>query len=117
MEDSILISIKKLIGLDSEDTSFDTDLIMHINSSIDVLRQLGIPSEGFYVEDEGATWEDYLPSSNLFQIVKTYIYMKVRKWFDPPQNGTTMEALNSSIAELEWRINVTVDPNQEDADV
>ena len=117
MEDSILISIKKLIGLDSEDTSFDTDIIMHINSSIDVLMQLVIPYEGFYVEDDGASWEDYLPSSNLFQIVKTYIYMKVRKWFDPPQNGTTMEALNSSIAELEWRINVTVDPNQEAANV
>lgn len=117
MEDSILISIKKLIGLDSEDKSFDTDLIMHINSSIDVLRQLGVNAENFYVEDNGATWEDYLPSSDLFQLVKTYIYMKVRKWFDPPQNGTTMEALNSSIAELEWRINVTVDPSLEDSDV
>lgn len=112
MEDSILISIKKLIGIDSGDESFDTDLIMHINSSIDVLRQLGINSENFYVEDDGATWADYLPSSNLLQLVKTYIYMKVRKWFDPPQNGTAMEALNSSIAELEWRINVTVDPNE-----
>lgn len=117
MEDSILISIKKLIGLDSEDESFDIDLIMHINSAIDVLRQLGVTAEGFYVEDDGATWEDYLPSSDLLRLVRTYIYMKVRKWFDPPQNGTTMEALNSSIAELEWRINVTVDPSQEDSDV
>lgn len=112
MEDSILISIKKLIGLDSDDQSFDTDVIMHINSAIDVLRQLGIPAENFYVEDNSATWGDYLPSSDLFQMVKTYIYMKVRKWFDPPQNGTAMEALNSSIAELEWRINVTVDPDE-----
>lgn len=117
MEDSILISIKKLIGLDSGDNSFDTDLIMHINSSIDVLRQLGVNAENFYVEDAGATWGDYLPSSDLFQLVKTYIYMKVRKWFDPPQNGTAMEALNSSIAELEWRINVTVDPSSEDTNV
>ena len=118
MEDSILNSIKKLIGLDSEDTSFDTDLIMHINSAIDVLRQLGVASDStFYVEDDGAAWGDYLPSVELFQIVKTYIYMKVRKWFDPPQNGTTMQALDSSIAELEWRINVTVDPNQEDSHV
>lgn len=117
MDDSILVSIKKLIGIDSEDKSFDTDLIIHINSAIDVLRQLGINSENFYVEDDGATWGDYLPSSDLFRIVKTYIYMKVRKWFDPPQNGTAMEALNSSIAELEWRINVTVDPSLEDGNV
>ena len=118
MEDSILISIKKLIGLDSEDTSFDLDIIMHINSAIDVLRQLGIEKDSdFYVEDDTAAWGDYLPSSDYFQLVKTYIYMKVRKWFDPPQNGTTMEALNASIAELEWRINVTVDPPMEGLNV
>lgn len=111
MEDSILISIKKLIGLEADDTSFDVDLIMHINSAIDVLRQLGVDKDsGFYVEDDSATWDEYLQSSEYFQLVKTYIYMKVRKWFDPPQNGTTMDALSSSIAELEWRINVTVDP-------
>lgn len=118
MEDSILNSIKKLIGLSSEDTSFDLDILMHINSALDVLRQLGIESDAvFYVEDDTVTWEDYLPSQDYLQMVKTYIYMKVRKWFDPPQNGTTMEALNSSIAELEWRINVTVDPKSEASDV
>lgn len=114
MEESILVSIKKLIGLAPEDDSFDVDLITHINSSIDVLRQLGIDSDN-YVEDASMTWGDYLPSSKYLQLVKSYIYMKVRKWFDPPQNGTTMEALNSSIAELEWRINVTVDPKLQES--
>lgn len=110
MDDSILTSIKKLIGPSVEDTSFDTDILMHINSTIDILRQLGIEVDpSFYVESD-TTWGDYLPSQDCLQLVKSYIYMKVRKWFDPPQNGTTMEALNSSIAELEWRINVTVDP-------
>lgn len=112
MEESILVSVKKLIGLAPEDDSFDTDLIIHINSAIDVLRQMGINSE-LYVEDETLTWGDYLPSDEYLQMVKSYVYMKVRKWFDPPQNGTAMEALNSSIAELEWRINVTVDPEKE----
>lgn len=116
MDDSILNTIKKLIGLAPEDTSFDEDIITHINSSIDVLRQLGINSD-VYVEDDSLTWGEYLPSSKYFQMVKNYIYMKVRKWFDPPQNGTTMDALSSSIAELEWRINVTVDPSQELIDV
>lgn len=115
MEDSILVSIKKLIGLAPEDESFDIDLITHINSAIDVLRQLGIDSDGFYIEDSSASWSDYLPSDKYLQQVKTYIYMKVRKWFDPPQNGTTMQALDSSIAELEWRINVTVDPDTDNA--
>lgn len=111
MDESILVSIKKLIGLAPEDDSFDFDLITHINSSIDVLRQLGIDSE-VYVEDDSLTWGDYLPSVIYLQLVKSYIYLKVRKWFDPPQNGTAMEALNSSIAEFEWRINVTVDPER-----
>lgn len=113
MEESILVSIKKLIGLAPEDTSFDIDLITHINSAIDVLRQLGIEVEDFYIEDDSASWGDYLPSDKYLQKVKTYIYLKVRKWFDPPQNGTAMQALDSSIAELEWRINVTVDPDTE----
>lgn len=112
MEESIFVSIKKLIGLAPEDDSFDTDLIIHINSAIDVLRQMGINSE-LYVEDETLTWGDYLPSDEYLQMVKSYVYMKVKKWFDPPQNGTAMDALNSSIAELEWRINVTVDPEKE----
>ena len=111
MEESILVSIKKLIGLALEDDSFDIDLITHINSAIDVLRQLGIEAEGFYIEDDSASWSEYLPSDKYLQQVKTYIYMKVKKWFDPPQNGTAMQALDSSIAELEWRINVTVDPD------
>ena len=112
MDESILVSVKKLIGLAPEDDSFDTDLIIHINSAIDVLRQMGINSE-LYVEDETLTWGDYLPSDEYLQMIKSYVYMKVKKWFDPPQNGTAMEALNSSIAELEWRINVTVDPKKE----
>lgn len=118
MEDSILNAIKKLIGLDSEDKSFDTDLIIHINSAFVVLHQLGVgPKDGFMITDESATWEDYLPDMTDLQTVKSYLYMKVRKWFDPPQNGTAMEALNSSIAELEWRLNVAVDPGAEESDV
>ena len=115
MEESILVSIKKLIGLAPEDNSFDIDLITHINSAFDILSQLGINAEGFYIEDDSASWADYLPSEQYLQKVKTYVYMKVRKWFDPPQNGTAMQALDSSIAELEWRINVTVDPDTENA--
>lgn len=115
MDNSILNSIKKLIGLDSEDTSFDPDLILHINSAIDVLRQIGVKiDDGFYVEDGAAEWDDLIPQGYVLNQIKTYLWMKVRKWFDPPQNGTTMDALNTSIAELEWRISVAVDPDKEE---
>lgn len=111
MEESILVSIKKLIGLAPDDNSFDTDMYIHINSALDVLSQLGVGSDStFYIEDDSATWADFLPNDKHLHMVKTYIAAKVRKWFDPPQNGSTMEALNSSLAELEWRINVEIDP-------
>lgn len=111
MEESILISTKKLIGLAPDDTSFDLDMCMHINSAIDVLSQLGVGSDpNFYIEDDSATWGDFLPNDKHLRMVKTYVVAKVRKWFDPPQNGSTMDALTSSLAELEWRINVEVDP-------
>lgn len=114
MDESILITIKKLLGLPEEDESFDTDLIIDINSSVDILRQLGVNvPDGFYVDDDSTTWNELLPSSVYLNMVKTYLTLKVKKWFDPPQNGTTMEALNSSIAELEWRINVQVDPSMQ----
>ena len=114
METSILTDIKKLIGLDSEDTSFDTDLIININSAIDVLRQIGVKMDSdFCVEDNTATWGDLIPEGYTLNQIKTYLWMKVRKWFDPPQNGTAMDALNTSIADLEWRISVAVDPDSE----
>lgn len=113
MDESILASVKKRIGLSIDDDSFDTDLIVDINSSVDVLRQIGLDvDEDFYVDDYDTTWADLLPSSSNLAMVKTYIVKKIRKWFDPPQNGTAMDALNSSIDELEWRINVEVDTTE-----
>lgn len=111
MEESILITIKKLLGLDGEDASFDTDIITHVNSFMPVLRQLGVDIPlGFYIEDASAIWADMLGSELLLATVKTWLYLRVRKIFDPPQNSTTMEAINTSIHELEWRINVLIDP-------
>lgn len=111
--DSILTSIKKLLGITQEETSFDQDLIMHINSVFSILTQLGVgPSEGFSIEDDSAIWSDFLEDSTNLELVKTYVYMKVRLMFDPPTGSAVMESMNKMISELEWRINVTVDPGE-----
>lgn len=113
--ESILTSIKKLLGITEEYTHFDADLIMHINSVFTILTQLGVgPKEGFRIEDEIATWNDFLQTDSvLFDSVKSYMHLKVKLLFDPPLSGTVMEAYNRMISEFEWRLNVTADPGQD----
>ena len=112
--ESILTSIKKLLGIAEDYTHFDADLIMHINSVFTILTQLGVgPSEGFRIEDELATWNDFLQTESvLFDSVKSYMHLKVKLLFDPPLSGTVMESYNRMISEFEWRLNVTADPGQ-----
>lgn len=113
MSDSILTSIKKLLGITEEYTHFDADVLMHINMAFMVLYQLGVgPSTPFSIEDASATWSDFLGDSIDLAGVKTYIYQKVKLVFDPPQSSAAITALKESIAELEWRLNVTVDPKE-----
>ena len=111
MDSSILTSIKKLLGIAEEDTSFDQDIIMHINTVFAILAQLGVgPANGFSIEDDGAIWSDYLGNVTNLELVKSYIYMKVRSMFDPPTSSILADAMNKNISELEWRINTMVDP-------
>lgn len=108
--DSILTSIKKLLGIDEEYTQFDNDIIMHINTVFLNLTQLGVgPEEGFLIEDDAATWDDFIGDSNQLQAVKTYVYLKVKLLFDPPLSSSVIESINRIISELEWRLNVAVD--------
>lgn len=109
--ESILTSIKKLLGIAEEYTYFDADIIMHINSVFMTLTQLGVgPSEGFMIEDDTTYWEDFIGDSMMLQAVKTYIYLKVRLVFDPSSLGSaTLAAYERQIQELEWRLNVTVE--------
>ena len=111
--ESILSSIKKLLGIAEEYTQFDNDIIMHINSVFMILAQLGVgPSKAFFIEDDSASWSDFLPDLTNVQAVKTYMYLKVRLMFDPPMSSAVMDAVNRQIAELEWRLNVAVDPGE-----
>lgn len=106
--DSILTSVKKMLGIQEDYEHFDADIIMHINSVLMILTQLGVgPAEGFMIEDKNDFWEDFV-SENL-EAVKTYVYLKVRLIFDPPTSSAVMEAINRTINELEWRLNVAAE--------
>jgi hypothetical protein len=109
--ESILTSVKKLLGIDKDYTHFDNDLIMHINSVFMVLTQLGVgPSEGFAISDANAMWSDFIGEDDKnFQAIKTYVYMKVRLMFDPPLSSAVLDSMSRTICELEWRLNVQVD--------
>jgi hypothetical protein len=112
LSESILTSIKKMLGIEEEYTHFDPDIIMHINSVFMTLFQLGIGPKGFNITDDEATWSDYVSNINELQAIKPYIYAKVRLAFDPPSSGTLVELMKQQIAEMEWRLNVMVDPTE-----
>ena len=112
--DSILVSIKKLLGIDKEYSHFDADIIMHINSAFMVLAQLGVgPSGGFSISDDSSTWNDFIPEEDKnFEGIKSYIFMKVKLIFDPPLSSAVIESMNRLISEFEWRLNVAADSTQ-----
>lgn len=119
MEESILTSIKKLLGIVEDYTQFDTDIIIHINSAISILTQLGVgSSDGFSITDKRATWRDFVGDSSvsILSMSKTFIYMKVRLIFDPPQSSAAIESLKQLIDEMSFRITVAVETkNKEEA--
>lgn len=105
--DSILTSVKKMLGITEECKDFDPDIIMHINTVLMILTQLGVgPEEGFHIEDDSSFWDDFVKDLSKLEAIKTYVYMKVRLMFDPPTSSSAMEATNRIIDELEWRLNI-----------
>ena len=93
--ESILTSIKKLLGIPEDYTAFDDQIIIHINSVFMILNQLGVgPSEGFKIIDKEDTWDDYISDETKLEIVKSYVYLKVKLLFDPPSNSSVMESIN-----------------------
>lgn len=107
--ESILTSIKLLLGVMEDYEHYDTDIIMHINTVFMILRQIGIgPEEGFSIKDKSTTWDEYV-STDKIEAVKTYIYLKVRLIFDPPSSSIMVEAINRTISELEWRLNLEME--------
>ena len=104
---SILTDTKKILQIADEYTAFDPDIIMHINSVFTILNGIGIgPEEGFDISDETAEWTDFLGDDKRLNSVKTYVYLRVRLLFDPPQTSFLIAAIEKQYQELEWRLNV-----------
>lgn len=112
---SILTSVKKVLGITEEYTHFDLDIIMHINTVIFTLSQLGVEgADKFAIHDKSATWNQLISAeqSGALEAVKSYVCLKVRLLFDPPTTSAVLESTKQLISELEWRINVAVDPKK-----
>lgn len=113
VEQSIFRSIKALLGPDADYDVFDTDILIFINSALSTLTQIGIgPDTGFKITGEGETWDDLFEGFSDIEAVKQYIFMKVKMVFDPPANSYVMTAYQDMCKELEWRLNVAVDPKK-----
>lgn len=107
---SILNTIKKLLNIDSSEDSFDIDIIIQINSSFTILRQLGLgPKEGFRITGSNEKWTSFVDDKEMLDAVKTFVYLKVKLAFDPPLNASLLESFERQIKELEWRLNVSVE--------
>ena len=110
INDSILKTIRKMIGPSIDYDYFDPDLIVHINSAISLLIQRGMPS--FSITGTTETWTDYVGNRVDLNMIKQYIYLKVKMAFDPPQSSFVLESLKKQADELEWRLEAVVDPSE-----
>lgn len=104
-DNSILNNIKKLLGMPLDYNPFDQDIVIHINSVFSTLNQMGVgPSNNFQITDSSTTWDEYAEDEGVLNIIKSYVYLKVRLLFDPPANATIIESINNQIKELEYRM-------------
>lgn len=108
MADSILDTTKKAIGISETNTDFDLDIIMHINSALGILNQLGIGTdEAFAIEDDAATWDDFYSGDKRYNSIRQYVFLKTRIFFDPPVGSYHLiDSMQRQITELEWRLSV-----------
>lgn len=110
-EESILSSTKKSLGIEDDFTQFDPDVIMCINSSLNVLTQLGVgPKEGFLITSKTETWDQFIGDNKRLNMAKSYVFMKTKLMFDPPTIAAVLSAYQEQIKEYESRLNYEVDP-------
>lgn len=107
--DSILLSIRQLLGIPTQDNNFDAELILHINNSISILTQIGIgPPTGFKITGTSETWESLTQGRLDLEMIKTAVYLRVRLTFDSPQNSFLVTSIQEQLKELDWRIEIAV---------
>jgi hypothetical protein len=110
LQESILSTIKKLIGFEDDYTQFDMDLIMHINAAFASLAQIGSNlKEGFFITDKDNLWSEYTTNVTILESVKMYVYLKTKIVFDPPASSMVIETMKQTINELEFRIQISAD--------
>ncbi len=115
--ESILTSIKKLLGIEEQYEQFDPDIIICINTALAALAQIGaVPGTGYSITDKTAVWTDILGDDKRLELVKSYVHLRVRLLFDPPPSSSVIEVINKTIAELEWRILAVTDFGGREAD-
>ena len=116
IQDSILLLIKKKLGIAPDYHAFDEDIITDINTVLFSLNQIGVGTEDFAIKDKTTLWSDFLGESKNYEAVKTYIYIKVRLMFDPPTSSFVIAALEKQVSELEWRLNVKYETKNQNAE-
>lgn len=105
MEESILTSTKKVLGLDDGYDAFDEDVIMFINSALSTLEQIGVGrTGGFSITGSDEVWADLEVPDHYLGMVKTYLFLKVKMLFDPPATGFLVNAMNAQLEEHEYRL-------------
>lgn len=105
--DSILASVKKMLGIEKEYTHFDQDIVIHINGVFMILNQMGVgPETAFFITGYNEEWSDFTSDISKLLLVQSYMYLKVKLVFDPPSTGVLHEAMERQIQEFEWRLNV-----------
>ena len=112
---NILATVKQALGIQEDYAPFDNQILLHINSCMTILNQLGLGPKELFIVDSNSKWNDFLvgDSRNL-ELVKSYVYLKVRLLFDPPSSSFVLDAMNKQAQEYEWRLNVFVDPHLEE---
>lgn len=108
--ESILDSIKNMLGINEEDTNFDRELIIYINGALMIMSQLGVGTDGYLISGRDDTWEDFMGDREDLELVKSAVYLRVRLIFDPPQNSFLVDAINKQIVEYDWRIEINHKP-------
>lgn len=115
MNSNILGTVKQAIGVVSDYTAFDAQILLHINSCFTILNQLGVGPKNLFIADKDSLWEDFLVgNSEELELVKTYVYLKVKMLFDPPSSSFVLESMQKQAEQYEWRLNVFVDPYLEE---